>query len=124
MPVKTILLPLCETDDPGPVLETAVGLARRFSAHLDIIYVLRNARHHLPLATLGLPKHLRETVLKAADHNIDTKAGTRTNYSSSTARRPGFRSSKIALSAASRPPGNRSWGKKTASLPCADGCPT
>jgi nucleotide-binding universal stress UspA family protein len=75
MPVKTILLPLCETDNPGPVLETAVGLARRFNAHLDIIYVLRDARHHLPLATLGLAKHLRETVLKAADYNIDSKAG-------------------------------------------------
>jgi len=75
MPVKTILLPLCETDNPGPVLQTALGLARRFEAHLDILYVTKNPRHHLPLAHLGLAKHLREAVLKAADHNVDTKAG-------------------------------------------------
>lgn len=75
MPVKTILLPLCETDDPGPVLETALGLALRFDAHLDILYVLRDPRHHQTLATLGLSKHMREEVLRTTDRNIATRAG-------------------------------------------------
>jgi nucleotide-binding universal stress UspA family protein len=66
MPVKVILLPLSEADEPGPVLETALGLAQRFQAHLDVLYVLRNPRNLLPYATLGLSKHMREAVLEAA----------------------------------------------------------
>jgi nucleotide-binding universal stress UspA family protein len=75
MPVKTILLSLCEADNPGPALEMALGLAQRFDAHLDILYVMRNPRQHLHFAHLGLSRHLREAVLKAADHNIDTRVG-------------------------------------------------
>jgi nucleotide-binding universal stress UspA family protein len=75
MPVKTILLSLCETDDPGPAIEMALGVAQRFDAHLDILYVMRNPRQNLHLAQLGLSKHLREVVLKAADQNVDTRAG-------------------------------------------------
>ncbi|MCF7985058.1 MAG: universal stress protein [Thiohalocapsa sp.] len=75
MPVKTILLSLCETDNPGPALEMALGVAQRFDAHLDILYVMRNPSQNLHLAHLGLSKHLRQTVLKADDRNVDTKAG-------------------------------------------------
>ena len=74
MPVKTILLPLCENDTPGPVLETALGLARRFEAHLDILYVLRNPRHHLSMANLGLSKHMREEILRVAEQNSSIRA--------------------------------------------------
>jgi nucleotide-binding universal stress UspA family protein len=73
MPVKTILLPLCETDEPGPVLETALSLAQRFGAHLDILYVRRDPLHHRSWAQLGVPKHLRETVSRAADINTGVR---------------------------------------------------
>jgi nucleotide-binding universal stress UspA family protein len=74
MPVKAILLPLSEADAPGPVLETALGLAQRFEAHLDILYVRRNPRNLLPYATLGLSKHMREAVLQAAEQSAATQA--------------------------------------------------
>ncbi|MGB5830703.1 MAG: universal stress protein [Thiohalocapsa sp.] len=72
MPVKTILLPLSDTDVPGPVLETAFGLAQRFEAHLDLLFVLRNPRHPLPYTTIGLSKHMRESVLRAAEQHAHT----------------------------------------------------
>jgi nucleotide-binding universal stress UspA family protein len=74
MPVKVILLPLSEVDAPGPVLETALGLAQRFQAHLDVLYVMRNPRNLLPYATLGLSKHMREAVLQAAEQNAESQA--------------------------------------------------
>jgi nucleotide-binding universal stress UspA family protein len=74
MPVKAILLPLSEADAPGPVLETALSLAQRFEAHLDVLYVRRNPRNLLPYATLGLSKHMREAVLQAADQNTAAQA--------------------------------------------------
>ncbi len=74
MPVKVILLPLSEVDAPGPVLETALGLAQRFQAHLDVLYVMRNPRNLLPYATLGLSKHMREAVLQAAEQNAEAQA--------------------------------------------------
>ena len=74
MPVKVILLPLSEVDAPAPVLETALGLAQRFQAHLDVLYVMRNPRNLLPYATLGLSKHMREAVLQAAEQNADSQA--------------------------------------------------
>ena len=74
MPVKVILLPLSEADAPGPVLETALGLAQRFQAHLDVLYVLRNPRNLIPYATLGLSKHMREVVLQAAQQNAGAQA--------------------------------------------------
>jgi nucleotide-binding universal stress UspA family protein len=74
MPVKAILLPLSEADAPGPVLETALSLAQRFEAHLDVLYVRRNPRNLLPYATLGLSKHMREAVLQAAEQNTAAQA--------------------------------------------------
>ncbi|MGB5835014.1 MAG: universal stress protein [Thiohalocapsa sp.] len=74
MPVKAILLPLSEADAPGPVLETALGLAQRFQAHLDVLYVMRNPRSLLPYATLGLSKHMRDAVLEAAEQNAGAQA--------------------------------------------------
>ncbi len=74
MPVKVILLPLSEADAPGPVLETALGLAQRFDAHLDVLYVMRNPSNILPYATIGLSKHMREAVLQAAEQNAESQA--------------------------------------------------
>jgi nucleotide-binding universal stress UspA family protein len=74
MPVKTILLPLAGAPAPEPVLETALRVARRFSAHLDVLYVRPNPHRLLPYATLGLSKHMRESVLESAEQNADTQA--------------------------------------------------
>lgn len=74
MSVKTILLPLSGAAAPEPVFETALSLARRFDAHLDVLYVRRNPRNLLPYATLGLSKRMRESVLQAAEQNTATQA--------------------------------------------------
>ncbi len=74
MPVKTILLPLAGTPPPEPVLETALRVARRFSAHLDVLYVRPSPRRLLPYATLGLSQQMRESVLESAEQNAETQA--------------------------------------------------
>ena len=74
MPVKTILLPLSDTDAPGPVLETALGLAQRFEAHLDLLFVLRDPRRLLPYVTLGMSKQTRNSVLRSTEHTARTAA--------------------------------------------------
>lgn len=73
MPVKTILLPLAGTPPPEPVLETALRVARRFTAHLDVLYVRPNPRRLLPYATLGLSKQMRDSVLESAEQNANTQ---------------------------------------------------
>ncbi len=74
MPVKTILLPLSGAAAPEPVFETALSLAKRFDAHLDALYVRGNPRNLLPYATLGLSKHMRESVVEAAEQNAEAQA--------------------------------------------------
>jgi len=74
MPVKTILLPLAGVVPPEPVLETALRVARRFKAHLDVLYVRPNPRRLLPYATLGLSQQMRDSVLESAEQNAETQA--------------------------------------------------
>ncbi len=74
MPVKTILLPLAGDTAPERVFETALSLANRFAAHLDVLYVRANPRNLLPYATLGLSKHMRESVVEAAEQNAEAQA--------------------------------------------------
>jgi nucleotide-binding universal stress UspA family protein len=74
MSVKTILLPLSGAEVPAPVIETALRLAKYFCGHLDVLYVRRSPRNLLPYATLGLSKHMRESVLEAAEQNAETQA--------------------------------------------------
>jgi nucleotide-binding universal stress UspA family protein len=76
MSVKTILLPVSGGTAPEPVFETALSLAKRFAAHLDVLYVRPNPRNLLPYATLGLSKHMRESVLEAAEQNTATQTAS------------------------------------------------
>lgn len=74
MPVKTILLPVSGAAAPERAIETALGLAKRFEAHLDVLYIRPNPRNLLPYATLGLSRQMRESVLEAAEQNAQSQA--------------------------------------------------
>jgi nucleotide-binding universal stress UspA family protein len=74
MPVKTILLPLSEADAAEPVLETALILAQRFEAHLEVLYARRNPGDNLPYGTLGMSRQMRDAVLEASRQNAASQA--------------------------------------------------
>lgn len=66
MPIKTILLPLRESDMSEHMLESGMIAAQTYSAHLDVFYVHPKAEDMLPFATMGLTRSMREVVLESA----------------------------------------------------------
>ena len=66
MPIRTILLPLRESDMSEYMLESAIYIAAQHHAHLDVLYVHPKASDMLPFATVGLSRSLRDTVLESA----------------------------------------------------------
>ena len=67
MLVSLLLLPLAGTPPPEPVLETALRVARRFNAHLDVLYVRPSPRRLLPYATLVSQGVIRGITLQMAE---------------------------------------------------------
>ena len=68
MPIKTILLPLRESDMSEHMLDSAMHIAHQHDAHLDVFYVHPKASDMLPFANMGLSRNLRNTVLESAEH--------------------------------------------------------
>lgn len=66
MPIKTILQPIRESDTSSELMETGVNAAKRFSAHLDVLYVNPNPDEMLPYATLGLSRKMKDSVRDSA----------------------------------------------------------
>ncbi|HEY5701724.1 MAG TPA: hypothetical protein VIT83_06515, partial [Gammaproteobacteria bacterium] len=66
MPIKTILQPIRESDTHSELMETGVLAAKRFKAHLDVLYVQPNPDEMLPYATLGLSSKMKESVRESA----------------------------------------------------------
>ena len=66
MPIKTILLPLGEKDRDDALLDTALAIAKRFNAHLDVLHVEPDTESLLPYATIGLSESMRASVRAAA----------------------------------------------------------
>jgi nucleotide-binding universal stress UspA family protein len=66
MPIKTILLPLGENVDEDALLDAALGVTKRFNAHLDVLHVEPDEESLLPYATIGLSASMRESVRTAA----------------------------------------------------------
>lgn len=71
MPVKTILLPVGETDTGDALFDWAFGAAKHFDAHLDVLHVRADPDAMMPYATLGLSRSMRSSVREAAE----SKAG-------------------------------------------------
>lgn len=66
MPIKTILQPIRESDTSTELLETGLLAAKRFNAHLDVLYVHPNPDELLPYATLGLSSSMKASVRDSA----------------------------------------------------------
>ncbi len=66
MLIKTLLMPIRDSDTSAELMETGLMLAKRFNAHLDLLYVHADPKEMLPYATLGLSAKMRESVLESA----------------------------------------------------------
>ena len=80
MPIKTILLPLGENDGDEALLDAALTVAKRFTAHLDVLHVEPDEESLLPYATIGLSSSMRESVRAAARirrRNVSTASSLR-----------------------------------------------
>lgn len=66
MPIRTILLPLRESDMSEHLLESGMIAAKAYQAHLDVFYVHPKASDMMPYATLGLTRAMREQVAASA----------------------------------------------------------
>lgn len=66
MTIKKILVPLDGNRLNQAVLDTAFAGARRFQAHLEVLYVRPDPRDMLPFATLGMSDSMKQTVIDAA----------------------------------------------------------
>ncbi len=68
MPVKTIMLPLRESDMSEHMLDSAMVLAKQHGAHLDVLFVHPDSGDMLPFATIGITRSMRDMVRDRAVH--------------------------------------------------------
>lgn len=66
MPIKTILLPLRESDMSEHMLESGMHAALAHSAHLDVFYVHPADDALVPFATMGMTRAIREQINESA----------------------------------------------------------
>ncbi|MFA9421761.1 MAG: hypothetical protein ACERLB_16575 [Gammaproteobacteria bacterium] len=66
MTIKTILLPIRESSTALSLMETAISMAIRNDAHVDLLYVQNDPEHMFPFSTLGLSNSMRRTILESA----------------------------------------------------------
>lgn len=66
MPIKTILLPLRESDMSEHMLDSGMALARQHDAHLDVFYVHPKTSDIMPFASAGMTRSVREMVEESA----------------------------------------------------------
>lgn len=66
MPIRTILLPLRESDMSEHMIESGMLAAQTYAAHLDVFYVHPRPSDIVPFATMGLTRAMREQVTQSA----------------------------------------------------------
>ena len=66
MTIKTIILPIRDSDVANSLMETAVSMAIRNGAHLDVIFVQNNPEHLIPFASLGVSEKMRHSIIESA----------------------------------------------------------
>lgn len=74
MSIKTILLPIRESDVADSLIETSISMAQRNNAHLDLLYVHNDPEHLIPFATLGLTSALRKSIVDSASASAQQQA--------------------------------------------------
>lgn len=76
MSIRSILVPLDGDADNLNTLETALGLARVFGAHVDALHVRSDARDAVPLLGEGMSGDMVEEMINASEHAAEAKAAT------------------------------------------------
>lgn len=66
MTIKTILLPIRESSTADSLMETAVSMAIRNNAHLDLLYVQNDPEHLFPFASFGVTTTMRKSIIESA----------------------------------------------------------
>ena len=66
MTIKTILLPIRDSDVANSLMETAISMAIRNNAHLDVLYVQNDPEHLVPFASLGVSASMRASIIESA----------------------------------------------------------
>lgn len=74
MAIKVILMALRHSDASEALLETGLNAARRFDAHLRVLYARANPDDVIPYNTLGLTSSVRRQVREAAARNADEES--------------------------------------------------
>jgi nucleotide-binding universal stress UspA family protein len=74
MTIKTILLPIRESDIAESLMETAISMAIRNNAHLDLLYVQKNPEHLVPFASLGVSESMRQSIIESASASANAQA--------------------------------------------------
>lgn len=74
MAFKTILVPLDTDGLNRAVLDAALAGARRFQAHIEVLYVRPDPRRTLPFATLGMSGSMKKSVIESATRSAEELA--------------------------------------------------
>ena len=70
MTIKTILAPLTGSSAEKPVLNTALAIAKRFGAHIDVLHVRTDPRDAIPYLGEGISGAMIEEIMERADAEI------------------------------------------------------
>lgn len=74
MPIKILLMPIRESDTSAELMETGLLAAKRFNAHLDVLYVHPNPEEMLPFDTFWISDSIKSSVLEIAQQNAVEQA--------------------------------------------------
>ncbi|MFT5218699.1 MAG: nucleotide-binding universal stress UspA family protein [Gammaproteobacteria bacterium] len=74
MSIRTILLPIRESDVADSLMESAIAMAIRNNAHLDLLYVKNDPEHMIPFATMGLTDSMRKMIIESAGASSNQQA--------------------------------------------------
>lgn len=74
MPIKTLLMPIRESDTSAELMETGLLVAKRFNAHLDLLYVHPNPEEMFPFDTFWMSGSMKSSVLENAQQNAADQA--------------------------------------------------
>lgn len=75
MTIKKILVPLEGERLDQAVLGTALAGARRFRAHVEVLYVRPDPERLMPYATLGMSASMKRSVIEAAERSGAENSG-------------------------------------------------
>jgi nucleotide-binding universal stress UspA family protein len=67
MTIKTILTPLTGSNSETAVLNTALAIAKRFDAHIDVLHVRTDPRDAIPYLGEGISGDMIEEIMQRAD---------------------------------------------------------